>query len=97
MSNVIIHQDAIDKLLAGPEITRFIEGKAREITEITQGKVRDYFQSAPSVDVDQDVGFTMDGATAVIGIQDKGNKSRRLVDKGLLQDWLVDAKEAVRE
>lgn len=97
MNNIVIHQDAIDRLLEGPAVARLIEDKAREITEAVQGSVRGYFASAPSVDVDQDVDFTMDGATATIGIRDKGSKSRRLVDKGLLQDWLQLAVEAARE
>jgi hypothetical protein len=103
VNNVVIHQDAIDKLLAGPEITRFVEGKAREITESVQKEVVGYFTGedhyAPDLayDVADDVDFTMDGSSAVIGIRDKGSKSRRLVDKGLMEKWLLRAKEAARE
>ena len=63
-----------------------------------QQNVRAYFASAPSLNVDQDVGSDMLGSTAVIGIRDVGSKSRRLARaqaEGRV-NWLVDALEAAR-
>lgn len=98
---VILNEAALRALLEtenGP-VGRFVENVAQRITAQAQQNVRSYFASAPSLDVDQDVGFSMDGSTATIGIRNAGSKSVRLAQsqaEGRV-NWLRDALEAGRE
>jgi hypothetical protein len=77
-----------------------VAAKAQQITQAAQGNVRDYFGSAPTHqgDVDQDVTYVMQGATATVGIQDNGSKSERLAryQAAGTVNWLRSAYEAVR-
>ena len=98
--SVILNEGALALLLETQEgpVGRFVESVARDITEQAQANVRDYFHGAPSVTVDQDVDFKMDGSSAVIGIRPEGNKAERLArmqSEGRF-DWLKRAVEAVR-
>jgi hypothetical protein len=89
---VILNEAAIAALFESPPIVAFVASTAEQKVVIpTQQAVADYFQSAPSLRVDQDVGFSMDGSTAVVGIRDAGSKSRRLARTGLLAKWLQAA------
>ena len=97
---VTLNESAVRLLLEtedGP-LGRFIQRKAEQITAQAQQNVRDYFVSAPSLDVDQDVDFSMQGSTATIGIRDAGSKSRRLAksqSEGKV-NWLLKSLEAGR-
>lgn len=78
----------------GP-VGEFVSQVAAAVTVQAQQNVRAYFASAPSLDVDQDVGFAMEGSTATIGIRDAGSKSRRLAQaqsEGRV-NWLLSALE----
>lgn len=96
--SVILFEPALEALLDTEEgpVGQFIQQLAAQVTSQAQQNVRDYFVSAPSLNVDQDVGFDMEGSTAVVGIRDAGSKSRRLAQgqsDGLI-DWLVAALQA---
>ena len=98
--SVILNEAAITALLESPEgpVARFVEDIARDITEAAQANVRDYFHGAPSVTVDQDVGFEMEGSSAVIGIRPEGTKAARLAQsqsEGRV-NWLLQALAAAR-
>lgn len=92
---VVLNNAALAVLLESQEgpVGRFIERQAARIVEQARQNVRGYFASAPSLNVDQDVGSDMDGSTAVIGIRDAGSKSRRLARAQAdgKVNWLLDA------
>ena len=97
---VVLNEAALAALLETQEgpVGRFVERQAERVVAQAQQNVRAYFASAPSLNVDQDVGLAMDGSTAVIGIRDAGEKSRRLAraqNEGRV-NWLSDALEAPR-
>ena len=98
---VILNESALAALLETQEgpVGRFVERKAQQIVEGAQRNVRDYFQSAPSLNVDQDVGLQMDGSNATIGIRDAGEKSRRIAQAQAdgRFNWLQRAVDAARE
>ena len=86
---VVLNEAAIAALFESPPVVAFVAETAEQKVDIsTQQAVADYFRSAPTLRVDQDVGFHMQGSTAVVGIRDAGSKSRRLVRTGLFQKWL---------
>jgi len=94
---VILNEAAIALLLEPQEgpVGRFVEREAVRVVEQAQRNVRSYFASAPSLDVDRDVDFQMEGSTATIGIRDAGSKSRRLAQgqaEGRI-NWLLPALE----
>ena len=98
---VIINESVIAVLLESQDgpVGRFVARKAEQVTAEAQRNVRGYFASAPALDVDQDVGFNMEGSTATIGIRDAGSKSRRLAQSqadGRI-NWLRSALDAARE
>jgi len=81
----------------GP-VGEYVSVLAARVLAQAQQNVRGYFASAPSLNVDQNVGSDMEGSMAVIGIRDGGSKSRRLARaqaEGRV-NWLVDALEAAR-
>ena len=81
----------------GP-VGQYVAALGARVLAQAQQNVRGYFVNAPSLNVDQDVGSDMEGSTAIIGIRDAGNKSRRLARaqaEGRV-NWLVDALEAAR-
>lgn len=93
-----LNEAALAALLETEEgpVGRFVERTAERIAGQAQQNVRAYFAGAPSLNVDQDVGFSMDGSTAVIGIRDAGPKARRLARaqaQGKV-NWLQSALEA---
>lgn len=93
--SVILNEAAITALLESQEgpVGRFVENLARDITEDAQANVRDYFHGAPSVTVDRDVDFLMEGSSAVIGIRPEGQKAERLArsqNEGRV-NWLLNA------
>lgn len=93
--SVILNESALRALLDSEEgpVGRLIQEKAEQVTAQAQQNVRGYFQSAPSLMVDQDVGFRMDGSTATIGIQNAGSKSRALARRQAegRVNWLLSA------
>jgi hypothetical protein len=97
--SVILNEGAITRLFEaenGP-VGRFVGRISSRVVFQAQLNVRDYFHSAPSLNVDGDIGLSMEGSTAVIGIKDAGNKSRRLARaqaEGKV-NWLKDAVGAV--
>jgi len=92
---VVLNPAGIAALFESQPVVRFVAETAElKVVAPTQKAVADYFQSAPSLRVDQDVGFHMDGSTATIGIRDAGSKSRRLARTGLIQKWLQAALES---
>lgn len=98
--SVTLNEPALRLLLETEEgpVGRHVAGLAFQITQQAQRNVRGYFISAPSLDVDQDVGFDMEGSSAVVGIRDGGRKARRLARnqaEGTV-NWLQEALEAVR-
>lgn len=95
--SVILNEPALAVFLDSEEgpVGEYVSTLAAAITTRAQQNVRAYFASAPSLDVDQDVGFDMEGSTAIIGIQDAGSKSRRLAQaqsEGRI-NWLLSALE----
>jgi hypothetical protein len=97
---VVLNEAALKMLLdseTGP-VGLFIAAKAQQITLAAQNNVRNYFWTAPTLTVDQDVGFVMQGSNAIVGIRDGGEKSRRLATsqaQGKV-NWLTSALEAGR-
>ena len=100
--SVILNEAALTALLDTEEgpVGRHMQEVSQRIVGKAQQNVRDYFQSAPSLNVDQDVGFDMEGSSAVIGIRDGGKKARRLAqyasDDSRTVNWLVEARGAGR-
>jgi hypothetical protein len=97
---VILNEAAIAALLETEEgpVGRFVKDLAERIVVQAQQNVRTYFATAPTLSVDQDVGFDMEGSTATIGIKDAGSKSRRLAKyqaEGSV-NWLRSAVDAAR-
>ena len=97
--SVTLYEGALRALLESQEgpVGQYVERLAQRTVAQAQQNVRTYFGGAPSLTVDQDVGFDMDGSTATIGIADAGNKSRRLARyqaEGRV-NWLVDAVRSV--
>lgn len=95
--SVILNEAALKRLLDTEEgpVGQFVQRKAEVLVEAAQNNVRDYFASAPVLTVDQDVGLSMDGSTATIGIRDAGSKARRLAraqGEGKV-NWLLKALE----
>ena len=95
---VILNEAAIAALLETEEgpVGRFVKDLAERIVVQAQQNVRTYFATAPTLSVDQDVGFDMEGSTATIGIKDAGSKSRRLAKyqaEGSV-NWLRSAVDA---
>ena len=78
--SVTLYEPALEALLDSQEgpVGQFIEAIAVRVTQQAQANVRDYFHSAPTLTVDQDVDMEMQGSTAVVGIRDGGSKSRRI-------------------
>ena len=75
---VVLNPAGLETLFHSVPVVAFVEREAQKVVDAAQGNVRAYFASAPSLDVDRDVGLSMDGNKAVIGIHDAGEKSRRL-------------------
>jgi hypothetical protein len=97
---VTLYEPALRALLDSQEgpVGQYVQLLAQRVVTQAQQNVKGYFASAPRLDVDQDVGSEMEGSTAVIGIKDAGNKSRRLAQaqaEGKV-NWLVSALEAAR-
>ena len=98
--SVTLFEPALNQLLDtedGP-VGRHVQVLAARVVAQAQQNVRNYFQSAPSLNVDQDVTSEMGGSTAIIGIRDAGNKSRRLAQaqaEGKV-NWLRSALEVAR-
>jgi len=94
--SVTIHQDAIDKLLQGPEVARFVEGKAQRVVARAQEnittKIMVRVNFAPEIAAN--VGYTMlpDGS-AVIGIRESGSRSPKRENEDSREKYLAD-KEA---
>jgi hypothetical protein len=103
--SVTLYEPALRALLDSQEgpVGRFVERKAQAIVLEAQGIIRDYFHRAPTVNVDQDVDYEMQGSTATVGIRDPGysrsserSKARRLAEyqaRGSFQ-WLSAAVES---
>lgn len=99
--SVRLNEPALQALLESQDgpVGQLIEQRAAAVVAAAQANVRAYFAGAPSLDVDQDVSFEMDGSSAVIGIQDGGSKSQRIARyqaEGRL-DWLRSALDVGRE
>lgn len=98
--SVVLNEAALTALLDTQEgpVGQFVQRIGAQVVVAAQGNVRGYFQSAPTLNVDQDVGLAMNGSTAVIGIRDAGEKSRRLARAQAdgKVDWLRTALEAAR-
>lgn len=96
--SVILNEAGIARLFESLPVTAFVQRSAEEVAAEAQRNVRAYFASAPTLDVDQDVGVSMQGSNATVGIRDAGSKSRRLARaqaEGKV-NWLLGALEAVR-
>jgi hypothetical protein len=98
---VVLNEAALAALLSSQEgpVGRFVEGIAERVVLQAQQNVRSYFASSPTLDVDQDIGLSMDGSQATVGIRDAGTKARRLADaqaQGQI-NWLRDALSAVSD
>lgn len=81
----------------GP-VGRFVAEVAARVTAQAQANVRRYYVTAPTLDVDQDIDFEMEGSTAIVGIRDAGGKARHLAhaqSQGRI-NWLTSAVEAGR-
>jgi hypothetical protein len=95
--SVTLNPAALEALLTTEEgpVGRFVADVAARVTAEAQKNVRVYFIAAPSLTVDQDIGFEMEGSSAVIGIRDAGSKARRLA-RGQAEgsnNWLLKALE----
>lgn len=96
--SVILNEVALKALLEtedGP-VGRHVERMAAVVVEAERANVIAYFGKAPSLHgrVDQEVDYEMQGSSAVIGIRDRGNKTRRLAQKeadGTMRFGLRDA------
>ena len=99
--SVTLYEPALEALLDSQEgpVGQFIEAIAVRVTQQAQANVRDYFHSAPTLTVDQDVDMEMLGSSAVVGIRDAGAKSRRLarMQADGTFPWLTLALEAGRQ
>ena len=91
--SVTLNEAALVRLLDSEEgpVGEYVQRLAEAVVAQAQGNVRDYFHSAPSLTVDQDVGFSMEGSKAIIGMRDRGDKSRRLSEAQADGDvnWLL--------
>jgi hypothetical protein len=97
---VVLLEPGLQALLdsqTGP-VGLFVARIGAEVTEKARANVRDYFHTAPSLTVDQDVGFDMEGSSARVGIRDGGSKSRRLAQaqQDGTVNWLTRALEDAR-
>ena len=98
---VVLNEAGLAALFKSVPVTQFVAGVAADVVRHAQSNVRGYYASAPTLNVDQDVGFAMDGSDAVIGIRDNGEKSRRLAryqaqgNSNGVVDWLLDAVDTV--
>lgn len=98
---VTLNEAGLQALFNSPPVARFVAGVASDVVAQAQLNVRGYYHSAPGLNVDQDIGFSMEGPDAVIGIRDAGEKSRRLAryqaqgNANGVVDWLLDAVDTV--
>ena len=97
---VILNEAALVALLDTQEgpVGQHVQRLAAAVEIQAQNNLKAYFIGAPSVDVDRDVAVEMDGSTAVIGIRDAGNKSRRMAQyqaEGRV-NWLTGALDLSR-
>src|SRR5688572_9879758 len=99
--SVTLNEAALERLLDSPDgpVGRRVQQLSQAIVLDAQQNVRAYFGNAPGVTADQDVDYEMiDGSTAVIGIREVGNKSRRLAaaqEQGKV-NWLLSAFERAK-
>jgi hypothetical protein len=94
---VVLNEAALAALLDTPEgrVGQLVASKAAIVVQKARVNVRDYFQSAPTLTVDQDIDFEMLGSSAIVGIRDAGSKARRIARaqaEGRF-DWLLKALE----
>lgn len=100
--SVILNESGILALFERPTVVAFVERVTKEkVVTATQQAVVDYFHTAPSLNVDQDVDLEMRGSSAVVGIRDTRSdliesKGRRLARTGLIQKWLTAAVDEAR-
>ena len=82
---------------AGP-VSLFVHSVADEIVDEASKNVRDYFQSAPTLNVHDDVGKETLGEIVAVGIRNAGTKSRRMAaaQANGTVGWLARAQESVR-
>jgi hypothetical protein len=68
--SVILNEGAIAALFNTPEgpVARFVEREAEKIADAMRADVRSYFVGAET-GVEDDVGLSMDGSTATVGLQ----------------------------
>ena len=97
--NVTLNEAGISAFFEaeGGPVATYIAGLAAAVTTEAQANARRYFGGAPSLTIEQDIGFSMEGADAIIGIQNAGSKSRRLARyqaEGRV-NWLLDALRTV--
>lgn len=90
---VILNPAGLETLFQSVGVREFVQHEAEKVADRAAGNVRRYFVSAPTLDVDRDVGVSMDGNRATIGIKDAGSKSRRLAraQRDGRVNWLLDA------
>ena len=98
---VVLNEAGLVALFQSAPVVRFVEGVASDVVAQAQLNVRGYYHTAPTLNVDQDIGLSMQGSDAVIGIRDNGEKSRRLAryqaqgNANGVVDWLLDAVDTV--
>ena len=96
---VVLNEAVLARLLEtqdGP-VGRHVEGKAQEVVQAAQQNLRTYFAGAPTVGVDRDVGYLMDGSSALVGIVESGGKAARMAQaqqEGKV-NWLLNALRSV--
>jgi hypothetical protein len=96
--SVTLYEPALRALLDSEDglVGQYTATKAVFVAAEARRNVRAYFHTAPSLYVDEDVDFAMEGSSAVIGIRDAGEKSQRMAEyqaEGSV-NWLLDALSA---
>ena len=98
--SVTLYEGALRALLEtedGP-VGQYVAARAVIVTAEARRNVRAYFWRAPTLFVDEDVDYAMQGSSAVIGIRPAGDKAERLADaqaEGSV-NWLIDALNAAK-
>lgn len=98
---VIFNEPGLAALLESPNgpVGRYVTQIAEEMVEQARAEVRDYFHTAPSITVDQDVIAQPVGPNEIeVGMRDAGDKARRLADMQIRGtfNWLGRARESTR-
>ena len=97
---VILNPEAIGKMFVTPgePIPEFVRLQGERVAAIARMNINAYYHTASALAVDQDVGVEMEGGNAIVGIRDKGSKSKNLAHKQATGEinWLKGALDSVR-